>query len=99
MQEPLDEVSLFLPNGVLDLQDSTNIIKIMPQDDDFRTFNISFTGIADGRLDLPMKAIDFKPLLIMGVVTLAQNDSALAGVELSFQVFPRSFVSIILGSK
>jgi len=95
MQEPLDEISLFLPHGVLDLEDSTNIIKVMPQDDDFRTFNISFTGIVAGRLDLPMKAIDFKPLLVMGVVTLAQNDSALAGVELSVQVFPNTLARTV----
>ena len=88
MQGPLDKIVLFLPHGVLDVEDSTNLIKIMPQDYDFRNFYVPFKGIGAGRIDLPVKAIDFKPLIVQGVVTLAQNDSTLSGVALSVQVFP-----------
>tara|TARA_Y100000590_G_scaffold469606_1_gene658625 strand:- start:9728 stop:10714 length:987 start_codon:yes stop_codon:yes gene_type:complete len=93
MQGPLDEIVLFLPHGVLDVEDSTNLIKVMPQDYDFRTFYIPFKGLGAGRIDLPEKAVDFKPLLVQGVVTLAQNDSVLAGVDLSVQVFPATLAT------
>ena len=88
MQGPLDEIVLFLPHGVLDVEDSTNLIKVMPKDYDFRNFYVPFKGIGVGRIDLPVNAIDFKPLIVQGVVTLAQNDSTLSGVALSVQVFP-----------
>ena len=88
MQGPLDEIVLFLPHGVLDVEDSTNLIKVMPKDYDFRNFYVPFKGIGAGRIDLPATAIDFKPLIVQGVVTLAQNDSTLSGVVLSVQVFP-----------
>ena len=90
MQDPLDEVVLFLPHGVLNVEDSTNLIKVIPQDYDFRTFYVFFKGVETGRIDLQPKAIDFKPLIVQGVVTLAQNDSTLSGVDLSVQVFPRT---------
>tara|TARA_Y100000588_G_scaffold392523_1_gene504795 strand:- start:531 stop:1574 length:1044 start_codon:yes stop_codon:yes gene_type:complete len=93
MEDPLDEIVLFLPHGVLELKDSTNLIKVMPQDYDFRSFYIPFKGINAGQISLPRKAIDFKPLIVRGIVTLARNDSIISGVDLSVQVFPATLAT------
>ena len=35
MQEPLDEIVLYLPHGVLDISSASNRIRVVPQDVDF----------------------------------------------------------------
>ena len=82
IQEPLDEVVLFLPHGVLDIESASNRIRIIPQDVDFWTRYIPFKGINSGRIDLPLTPVDFTPLLVEGIVTWAQNDSALSNIDL-----------------
>tara|TARA_B100000029_G_scaffold336936_1_gene329084 strand:+ start:5399 stop:6373 length:975 start_codon:yes stop_codon:yes gene_type:complete len=88
MHEPIDEVVLFLPHGVLDVEKASNRIRIVPQDSDFWTRYIPFKGVYSGRIDLPIVPVDFKPLLVEGIVTLAQNDIAIPNVNVSVQVFP-----------
>ncbi len=82
MHEPIDEVVLFLPHGVLDIDSASNRIRIVPQDIDFWTRYIPFKGVNSGRIDLPLTPVDFKPLLVEGIVTWAQNDSALSNIDL-----------------
>ena len=82
IQEPLDEVVLFLPHGVLDIESASNRIRIIPQDVDFWTRYIPFKGINSGRIDLPLTPVDFTPLLVEGIVTWAQNDSVLSNIDL-----------------
>ena len=82
IQEPLDEVVLFLPHGVLDIESASNRIRIIPQDVDFWTRYIPFKGINSGRIDLPLTPVDFTPLLVEGIVTWAQNDSTLSNIDL-----------------
>ena len=98
IQDPLDQVSLFLPHGVLNLEDSTNILKIMPQDFDFRTLVVPFKGIVEGRIELPINTIDFKPLIVRGQVMLAKNDSTLKGVDLAIQIFPTTLATTKSGT-
>ena len=87
LQESPKEFLAYLPQGVLDIQNNTNLIKIIPQDKNFGPLNVRFRGVRFGRIQLPPKTIRMQQLVILGNVFLNNNDSALAGVHVSLQSY------------
>ena len=87
LQEAPKEFLAYLPQGVLDIQNNTNLIKIIPQDKNFDPINIRFKGIRFGRMVLPPKTIRIGQLVVSGKTVLNNNDSILPNVAISLQNF------------
>tara|TARA_B100000700_G_C14942154_1_gene807330 strand:+ start:151 stop:1125 length:975 start_codon:yes stop_codon:yes gene_type:complete len=87
LQESSREFLAYLPQGVLDIRNSTNLIKIIPQDINFDPLEVRFKGIRFGRLVLPTKTIRPGQLIVKGTIKLNNNDSLLQGVEVSMQSY------------
>jgi len=87
LQEAPKEFLAYLPQGVLDIQNNTNLIKIIPQDRNFDPINIRFKGIRFGRMVLPPKTIRIGQLVVSGKTTLNNNDSIVPNVTISLQNF------------
>ena len=87
LQEAPKEFLAYLPQGVLDIQNNTNLIKIIPQDKNFDPINIRFKGIRFGRMVLPPKTIRIGQLVVSGKTVLNNNDSIVPGVAISLQNF------------
>ncbi len=87
LQEAPKEFLAYLPQGVLDIQNNTNLIKIIPQDKNFDPINIRFKGIRFGRMVLPPKTIRIGQLVVSGKTTLNNNDSIVPHVAISLQNF------------
>ena len=87
LQEAPKEFLAYLPQGVLDIQNNTNLIKIIPQDKNFDPINIRFKGIRFGRMVLPPKTIRIGQLVLSGKTTLNNNDSIIPNVAISLQNF------------
>jgi len=87
LQEAPKEFLAYLPQGVLDINSNTNLIKIIPQDKDFDPINVRFKGIRFGRIVLPPKTIRIGQLIVSGKTTLNHNDNILSGVDISLQNF------------
>ena len=87
LQEAPKEFLAYLPQGVLDVHNNTNLIKIIPQDKDFDPINVRFKGIRFGRIVLPPKTVRIGQLIVSGKTILNQNDSILSGVDISLQNF------------
>ncbi len=73
LQESSDFFRVFLPQGVLDINNENNLIKIIPQNSDFRPINVKFKGIRFGRLELNERTIYSKPLIVSGKLFLNSN--------------------------
>ena len=87
LQEAPKEFLAYLPQGVLDINSNTNLIKIIPQDKDFDPINVRFKGIRFGRIVLPPKTVRIGQLIVSGKTTLNHNDSILSAVDISLQNF------------
>ena len=87
LQEAPRVFIVYLPQGVLDIHNKSNIIKIIPQDTNFQPVSIRFQGILFGRIQLPRKSIQMKQLIVFGKVFLNKNNSSLSGVSVSMQNF------------
>jgi len=87
LQEAPKEFLAYLPQGVLDIQNNTNIIKIIPQDTNFDPLTVRFKGIRFGRLTLPRKTITMGQLVISGTTYLNKNDSLIGGASISLQSY------------
>ena len=87
LQEAPKEFLAYLPQGVLDIQNNTNLIKIIPQDKNFDPINIRFKGIRFGRMVLPPKTIRIGQLVVSGKTFLNNNDSIVPHVAISLQNF------------
>ena len=87
LQEAPREFLAYLPQGVLDIQNNTNLIKIIPQDQNFDPVNVRFKGIRFGRMVLPPKTIRIGQLIVSGKTSLNLNDSILSDVDISIQNF------------
>ena len=74
---------VFLPQGVLGVDNKDNFIKITPHHPDFVSISVPFFGIAYGSLVLDPVHIVQEPLDVAGVVTNRLTDSTLAGVDVS----------------
>lgn len=94
-QEASDQFIVYLPQGVLDTDSESNLIKIFPQDPDFIPVNVYFKGIQFGKVTLEPASIVMIPLVVDGSIYLNKNDSSLAGVEVSLQ----NYDNIITKSK
>ena len=66
LQESPKDFLAYLPQGVLDIQNKTNIIKIIPQDKNFDPVQVRFKGKRFGRLTLPRKTIKMGQLVVKG---------------------------------
>tara|TARA_A100001011_G_scaffold395026_2_gene488882 strand:- start:1251 stop:2168 length:918 start_codon:yes stop_codon:yes gene_type:complete len=87
LQEAPKEFLAYLPQGVLDIQNNTNLIKVIPQDKNFDPINIRFKGIRFGRMVLPPKTIRIGQLVVSGKTVLNNNDSIVPHVAISLQNF------------
>ena len=87
LQEAPKEFLAYLPQGVLDVRDKTNLIKIIPQDRNFDPLNVRFKGIQFGRILLPTKTIRIGQLIVSGYTRLNTNDSIISEVDISIQNF------------
>ncbi len=87
LQEAPKEFLAYLPQGVLDIQNNTNLIKVVPQDKNFDPINIRFKGIRFGRMVLPPKTIRIGQLVVSGKTVLNNNDSIVPHVAISLQNF------------
>ena len=83
LQESPKEFRTTLPQGTLDINEKTNIIKIIPQDENFDPVSVRFKGIGFGRIVLPTKVIRSGQLLITGKTFLKNNSSVLKNVRVS----------------
>ena len=87
LQEAPKEFLAYLPQGVLDIQNSTNLIKIIPQDKNFDPITVRFKGISFGRIVLPPKILRIGQLVVSGNTYLNKNDSTISNVDVSIQNF------------
>jgi len=87
LQEAPKEFLAYLPQGVLDIRNNTNLIKIIPQDKNFDPINVRFEGVQFGRIVLPQKTIRIGQLIVSGYTRLNTNDSTISGVDVSIQNF------------
>jgi len=87
LQESPKDFLAYLPQGVLDIQNKTNIVKIIPQDSNFDPVQVRFQGIRFGRLTLPRKTIKMGQLVVKGKTFLNKNDSIIAGTSITLQNF------------
>lgn len=87
LQEASHEFVVYLPQGVLDINKNTNLIKITPQNPEFETSFVRFKGIRFGSIKLPPKPIRMRPIIVTGTVYLNRDESPVAGVDVSLQNF------------
>ena len=82
-QEVSDLIQVYLPQGVFDIEDETNFIKIIPQHPDFVPVWSPFLGIEFGSIILDPIYILPEPLNVTGVVKNQMTDSILASVDVA----------------
>ena len=82
-QEVSDLIQVYLPQGVFDIEDETNFIKIIPQHPDFVPVWSPFLGIEFGSIILDPIYILPEPLNVTGVVKTQMTDSILANVDVA----------------
>jgi len=87
LQEASNEFVVYLPQGVLDINENTNLIKITPQNSDFETSFVRFKGIRFGSIKLPPKPIRMRPIIVTGTVYLNRDETPIPGVNVSLQNF------------
>ena len=82
-QEVSDFIQVYLPQGVFDIEDETNFIKVIPQHPDFVPVWSPFLGIEFGSIILDPIYILPEPLNVTGVVKNQMTDSILANVDVA----------------
>ena len=82
-QEVSDLIQVYLPQGVFDIEDETNFIKIIPQHPDFVPVWSPFLGIEFGSIILDPIYILPEPLNVTGVVKNQMSDSILVNVDVA----------------
>jgi len=96
LQESSDMFRAYLPQGVLDINNDNNLIKILPQNPDFHPVNVKFKGIRFGRLELNEKTIYSKPLIVKGRLFLNSDFSKnVSDVKVSIMNFDEVLQSTI----
>ena len=85
LQEAPSEFRTTLPQGSLDFTEKTNMIKIIPQDENFDPVSVRFKGIGFGRIVLPSKIIRSGQLIISGKTFLKNDASILPKVKVSIK--------------
>ena len=87
LQESPNEFRTTVPQGVLDVNNKTNMIKIIPQDKSFDPVDVRFRGISFGRITLLPKIIRSGQLVVSGQTLSNSNDIILENVEITLQNF------------
>ena len=88
LQEASNQFRTYLPQGVLDINDENNLIKIIPENSDFHPVNVKFKGIRFGKLELSERTIYSKPLIVRGRIFLNSDfTKSLADVNISIMSF------------
>ena len=82
-QEVSDLIQVYLPQGVFDIENETNFIKVIPQHPDFVPVWSPFLGIEFGSIILDPIYILPEPLNVTGVVKNQMTDSILANVDVA----------------
>ena len=82
-QEVSDLIQVYLPQGVFDIEDETNFIKVIPQHPDFVPVWSPFLGIEFGSIILDPIYILPEPLNVTGVVKNQMTDSILVNVDVA----------------
>ena len=82
-QEVSDLIQVYLPQGVFDIENETNFIKVIPQHPDFVPVWSPFLGIEFGSIILDPIYILPEPLNVAGVVKTQMTDSILANVDVA----------------
>ena len=85
LQEAPNEFRTALPQGSLDFTAKTNMIKIIPQDENFDPVSVRFKGIGFGRIVLPTKIIRSGQLIISGKTFLKNDASILPKVKVAIK--------------
>ena len=85
LQEAPNEFRTALPQGSLDFTAKTNMIKIIPQDENFDPVSVRFKGIGFGRIVLPPKIIRSGQLIISGKTFLKNDASILPKVKVAIK--------------
>ena len=85
LQEAPIEFRTTLPQGSLDITEKTNLIKIIPQDENFDPVSVRFKGIGFGRIVLPPKLIRSGQLIISGKTSLKNDASILPKVKVAIK--------------
>ena len=85
LQEAPSEFRTTLPQGSLDITEETNLIKMIPQDENFDPVSVRFKGIGFGRIVLPPKIIRSGQLIISGKTFLKNDASILPKVKVSIK--------------
>ena len=87
LQEAPNEFRTTIPQGALDINNRTNLIKIIPQNENFDPISVRFKGIGFGRIVLPSKVIRIGQLIVSGKTFLKDTKEILPGVKISLQNF------------
>ena len=88
LQEASNQFKTYLPQGVLDINDENNLIKVIPENSDFHPVNVKFKGIRFGKLELNERTIYSKPLIVRGRIFLNSDFTKnLADVNISIMSF------------
>ena len=82
-QEVSDLIQVYLPQGVFDIENETNFIKVIPQHPDFVPVWSPFLGIEFGSIILDPIYILPEPLNVTGVVKNQMTDSILVNVDVA----------------
>ncbi|SVB26879.1 uncharacterized protein METZ01_LOCUS179733 [marine metagenome] len=82
-QEVSDFIQVYLPQGVFDIENETNFIKVIPQHPDFVPVWSPFLGIEFGSIILNPIYILPEPLNVTGVVKNQMTDSILVNVDVA----------------
>ena len=85
LQEAPIEFRTTLPQGSLDITEKTNLIKIIPQDENFDPVSVRFKGIGFGRIVLPPKLVRSGQLIISGKTSLKNDASILPKVKVAIK--------------
>ena len=85
LQESPIEFRTTLPQGSLDITEKTNLIKIIPQDENFDPVSVRFKGIGFGRIVLPPKIVRSGQLIISGKTSLKNDASILPKVKVAIK--------------
>ena len=96
LQEATNIFKVYLPQGVLDINNDNNLIKVVPQNSDFHPVNVKFKGIRFGKLELGERTIYAKPLIVKGRVFLNSDFSkSLKDVKVSVMNYDNNIQSTL----
>ena len=81
--QPTDLVRVFLPQGVLEVDERNNFILITPHHPDFISSKVHFKGVDFGKIILDPLNIVQEPLNIAGIVSNKLNEEILVNIDVS----------------